>query len=52
MRDMIDFGYDVTFKAIRNIADQVAEDTHSKADPIALIMARQIDEAVSDRTGQ
>lgn len=52
MNDIREFGYQVTFEEVRRIADEVAEGRHSMGDPVARIMARQIDEAfeaVSER---
>lgn len=40
-----EFGYPVDFSEIRKIADEVAAGTHSMSDPVARIIASQIDEA-------
>lgn len=48
--DLIEFGYaSLTFEHIRKIADQIADGTYNKADPVAIIMVGQIDEAVEMR---
>lgn len=47
LRDIREFGYaDLTFREVREIANQVALGEHSTEDPVALIIAQQIDEAV------
>lgn len=46
IRDMEEFGYPLTFKEARRIADEVADGTHSESDPVALILCQQIDEAM------
>lgn len=46
LRDVREFGYpSETFESIRRIADQLAEGTGSGRDVVAIMMARQIDEA-------
>lgn len=50
LNDLIEFGYaSLTFEHVRKVADQIADDTYSKADPIALIIIGQIDEAIDMR---
>jgi hypothetical protein len=47
LKDMHTFGYtNLTFEETRRIADEVAAGTHSMEDPVARLMARQIDEAM------
>ena len=46
MRDIMEFGYDVTFEEIRRIANEVSDGTGSDSDPVAMILARQIDDAM------
>ncbi len=46
LKSMQDFGYNkLTFERVREIADQVADGTHSVENVIAVIMASQIDAA-------
>lgn len=48
LRDMREFGYTgLTLESVEKIAQQVSDGTHRDTDVIALIMAKQIDEAVT-----
>ena len=46
MNDIIGFGYPVTFDEIRRIANEVHAGTNATDDPVAMIMCKQIDEAL------